>query len=338
MSSQWRERLLAEHRAEVDSWWSQLANSAPPSDAELEQARRENWLEAARHLDPSASLAEELQVRLSGDAQRGALSTSLGDVLLRPLNNAVVANARTAPERRLELELLGLSAGSTVLHFGVRPSLAQIDTEGDTSPALPTPVDGSVADAVMTRTLEAVKAAEDERQDFGPWHAALDPLEKLGTVLDDNQLAMELTWLAKSGAVRAARLTTRGISHLRFLTQTHPQERSRTVSGRVTELKESGLVKLKAGENRNSTAYEIKIDQTKLHELRLFLGAWETFVVTETQQFDRGTNLVGTTYAFIQRGVADAEDVMLEEHSGPPTEGSSTPHSPRGQEPTDSRP
>lgn len=315
MTSAWKRRLLADHHADLAAWWEDPETRRVPDSAELETTDLQNWLSAARVLYPEAAVPERLSVRLVGEGQNGALGAHLGDVLLKPLNGVVTANAENKVEKSLELELVGLSQGSTVLHFRVHAwAPAEPSEPSGASPLAGLSV-ASVADRVLGRTINGLRAIENQADAPTDWAASLDAMGKLSDLLVEHELDIEMRWVAPTGRVRDASLTSRGHAYLAALRQTRTRRSDITVTGRVTELRENGHVKLKAGQARNSTTYDVKMEPETLAELHLYIGAMETFLVTLSEQVDRGNNVRHTEWTYKARGVEipDATDVEFDD-------------------------
>jgi hypothetical protein len=242
-----------------------------------------------RYYDPSASLGQELQLRLTGElAQDGALAFSVGDALLKPLQDSAASLA----EFDLELEITGLSRGSTVLH--VRPKLPAAEQV-----APDVPMDSSAADQAMRELLGLVAAAEHE-EDLRRWARVLDSMDRFVRALEKYDLGVSMTWLALDGEARMAELTERGRAYYLGLRETSPVSRQRAVSGRVTELRESGVVKVKTGTARSAPAYEVRVDLAELMGMHLELGQSVSFLVSEEQEKDRTGQVHATTWTFVR--------------------------------------
>ena len=65
--------------------------------------------------------------------------------------------------------------------------------------------------------------------------------------------------------------------------QTEDLTEPRPISGRVTELRESGQVKVKTGTRRNSPAYLVQVPPEDLIAMRLSFGDAVNFLVEEVQ-------------------------------------------------------
>ncbi|MEV2210950.1 hypothetical protein AB0H86_05515 [Streptomyces sp. NPDC050997] len=269
-------------------------------DAYDEELRR-HWLEAVRHYDPAAQLHEELVVRLRGEAaDRGALDFRIGDALLKPLREGVSAAAR----KDVELELTGVSRGSTILH--VRPSVPEIVSDTDEDLAV---VDSSIADPAMRDFLKLVDAAEKE-QDVRRWERIVPGLDGVVEALDKFDLSMDMRWFSLDGTVRSSHLSRRGKDYVRSLRNTEVQKSKMGITGRITELRESGVVKIKTGVSRTSSAYEVRIDPEGLIGMHLELGMTVSFVVEVARKTDRLGHARSTEYRFLR--VSDGQERLFE--------------------------
>jgi hypothetical protein len=276
MSTSWRQRALERNRQANDRFFAELSDDL--DDDRCEEDLRRHWLEAARHYDSSARLDEELTVRLRGEvADRGALDFRIGDALLRPLRDGVSAAAR----KDVELELTGLSHGSTVLH--VRPTVPEIVSEGMDGLGH---VDSSIADPAMRDLLKLVDAAENE-QDVRQWERMVPGLDGVVEALEKFDLSMDMRWCSLDGSVRSSRLSRRGKNYVRSLRSLELQRYPTVVTGRITELRESGLIKVKTGASRTSLAYEVRIERDDLYSMHLELGRHVSFVVEVTKKTDK---------------------------------------------------
>ncbi|GAB7074729.1 MULTISPECIES: hypothetical protein [unclassified Streptomyces] len=293
MSTSWRQRALERNREANRQFFAELEEDHQNPDSREEELRR-FWLEAARHYDSTATLDEELTVRLKGDtADRGALDFRIGDALLKPLRDGVSAAAR----KDVELELTGLSQGSTVLH--VRPKTAEsMELQGQEDLAS---VDSSVADPAIRDLLKLVDAAENER-DVRQWERMIPGLDGVVEALDKFDLSMEMRWRSLDGAVRSSSLSGRGKGYVRNLRNVALYKSQSVITGRITELREAGLVKVKTGLSRRSTAYEVRVERDNLIDMHLELGMMVSFVVQVIKKKDKIGRERSTEYRFVRMG------------------------------------
>ncbi|MFI8910586.1 hypothetical protein ACIGW4_03015 [Streptomyces sp. NPDC053513] len=301
MSASWKRRALERNREANRHFFAELGEDHQDSDSYEEELRR-FWLEAARHYDPTASLDEELTVRLKGEAaDSGALDFRIGDALLKPLRDGVSAAAR----KDIELELTGLSQGSTVLH--VRPKVSDF-SDSDEQARLAR-IDSSAADPAMRDLLKLVEAAENE-QDVRQWERMVPGLDGVVEALDKFDLAMEMRWKSLDGTVRSSFLSGRGKGYVRSLRNLDLHKSRAVVVGRITELRESGLVKVKAGVSRRSAAYEVRVEPESLMGMHLELGMNVSFVVQVIKKKDKIGRVRSTEYLFV--GMGDGQASLLD--------------------------
>lgn len=263
-------------------------------------------LAAARDFDPQASLDEELLVRLMSDAA-GELEGGLGaegGSLLKPLQEAVSA----AVGRPTDLDLTTVSAGSTVLHFRV--------VADRTEPVASVPVDDSDADEGVRNFLALVSSLE-AGEDVRRWADELDGARRLLTVLTKQAWDVDFSWLRLNGGVTHAQLGEAGRQRFADLLTTTERTEEITISGRVTELRESGLVKLKASASRRSAAFEVHVEPTDAFLQRVRLGDQVSLVVNEVTSTDALGRETGRTLRYVRRGAAPLPDLLDEL---PPTE------------------
>ncbi|MFE7858698.1 hypothetical protein [Streptomyces sp. NPDC057403] len=301
MSTNWRQRALERNR-EANARFFADQDSEHLSEEAYEEELRRHWLEAVRHYDPAAQLHEELVVRLRGEAaDRGALDFRIGDALLKPLREGVSAAAR----KDVELELTGVSRGSTVLH--VRPSVPEIVVDTDVDIAV---VDSSIADPAMRDFLKLVDAAEKE-QDVRRWERIVPGLDGVVEALDKFDLAMDMRWFSLDGTVRSSHLSRRGKDYVRSLRNTEMQKSKMGITGRITELRESGVVKIKTGVSRTSSAYEVRVDPEALIGMHLELGMTVSFVIEVARRTDKLGRARSTEYRFLR--VSDGQEQLFGE-------------------------
>ncbi|MFG2951061.1 hypothetical protein [Streptomyces adustus] len=302
MSTNWRQRALERNREANARFFADQDAEHLSEDAYEEELRR-HWLEAVRHYDPAAQLHEELVVRLRGEAvDRGALDFRIGDALLKPLREGVSAAAR----KDVELELTGVSRGSTVLH--VRPSVPEIVSDAEDEEDLAV-VDSSIADPAMRDFLKLVDAAEKEL-DVRQWERIVPGLDGVVEALDKFDLAMDMRWFSLDGTVRSSHLSRRGKDYVRSLRNTEVQKSRMGITGRITELRESGVVKIKTGASRTSSAYEVRVDPEALMGMHLELGMTVSFVVEVARKMDRLGRARSTEYRFLR--VSDGQERLFE--------------------------
>ncbi|MCL8026078.1 hypothetical protein [Nocardioides bruguierae] len=274
-----RKAILSRHRSSIDAWLSNEGAEALDGDAFETEANRAR-LAGLRELDPQASLHEELRVRLvASTLAQGALTFDVGSALLKPLQESVASLA----DDQVELELTGVSVGSTVLH--VRPRHT-VHSESDEDPAVgDQPIDSTSTEAALRAFVDLAGAAERE-EDLRRWLKAADAFGRFSKALDKIDAQVDVAFSGVSGEVRSAWFGNRGRDYVRRILETTPQPQTTIISGRVVELRESGIVKVKTGIQRNSPAYDVRVDPPDLIDMHLELGQGVTFVVRIVQQVD----------------------------------------------------
>ncbi|CAL9482896.1 hypothetical protein SUDANB145_03060 [Streptomyces sp. enrichment culture] len=259
-------------------------------DDEVEADHRSGRLAAAREYEPHARLDEELRLRLTGpNTEAGALRFQWGDALLDPVEKAVSAAAGTA----VQLELTGLSAGSTVIH--ARPVAVAHPSD---DPVLEAPLTSATSTGmqIFTRLLEALETGEDVRE----WSRLFDSVDAVARALDRYALDLGVTWYDAEGGVRSAQLTERGRHRAARLRDTRPRDQEITISGRITELRESGWVKVKTGTAKNAPAYDVRFEEPgTLLRMRLGLGDNVHFRVRFRQLLDAVGIARTTEYTYL---------------------------------------
>ncbi|MFG2977341.1 hypothetical protein ACGFYY_30680 [Streptomyces sp. NPDC048331] len=271
-------RLLAEMGAE------------DRDDEEVEGEHRASRLAAAREYTPHARLDEELRLRLTGpDTEGGALRFQWGDALLHPMESALSAAAGTP----VQLELTGISAGSTVVH--ARPVASAGSTQPGTLDA-PATSSASTGMSALTELLRALETQSDVRE----WSRLFDAVEPLSRALGKFRLDLGLTWYDADGGTRRAQLTERGRQYAERLRETRDRDQEIVISGRITELRESGWVKVKAGTARNAQAYEVHFEEPEeLVRMRPGLGDNVHFRVRFRQRLDSVGIVRSSEYTYL---------------------------------------
>ena len=292
----WRERrraLMRDDPAETERAARLLdtLGTEDRDDEEIEAEHRASRLSAAREYAPAARLEEELQLRLTGpDTEGGALLFAWGDALLEPVEHLVSVAAGTP----VRLELTGISAGSTVVH--ARSIEVPVD------PAEPESLDVSAASAAATglSTITTLLDALESERDVREWVKLFDAVEAVSRALSQYELDLGMTWYDAEGGLRRARLTERGRHYVKRLRETRDRDQVITVSGRVTELRESGLVKVKTGTAKNAPAYDVRFEEPgELLRMRPGLGDNVHFRVRFRQQLDSMGIARSTEYTYL---------------------------------------
>ncbi|WP_158708416.1 hypothetical protein [Streptomyces sp. NRRL S-244] len=282
-----RERLMSKHQDEAHSWLQRELAKPVPSEDEYDSDVRLRWLEVARSHDPGASLTEELMFRLRGDAaSAGGLDLGVGGLLLKPLQEMITA----AAERNVKLLLVGVSPGSTVLHFQPQEA-GPITSETETTP-------GQVIEGAVRKIHTLFEAADNGRQAEN-WGDTEKHLGDLARVLSKFDLTADLRWLDGGGGVVSSSLTERGRDNVKtwhaHVPEATPPQMS--ITGHIATLdKSTGVAKVKTGPSRKSKAYAVHFDPGDLVSLRLTLDQHVTFTVEERTKIKRDGTVVTETY------------------------------------------
>ncbi len=297
----WRERrraLLGDDPAAAARFLDEMG-AEDRDDEEVEGEHRASRLAAAREYAPRACLDEELRLRLTGpDTEGGALRFQWGDALLHPMEAALSAAAGTP----VQLELTGISAGSTVVH--ARPVAGAVSAGPDTLDASVTS-SASTGMSALTELLRALEAESDVRE----WSRLLDAVELLSRALGKYRLDLGLTWYDADGGTRRAQLTDRGRRYVERLRETRDRDQDMVISGRITELRESGWVKVKAGTAKNAQAYDVRFEEPEeLLRMRPGLGDNVHFRVRFRQRLDSVGIARSSEYTYL--GEASAQAVL----------------------------
>lgn len=291
----WRERrraLLGDDpaAAEIAARLLEEMGTEERDDEEVEAEHRASRLAAVRAYEPDARLDEELRIRLTGpDTEGGALRFQWGDALLNPVENAISVAAGTP----VQLELTGISAGSTVVHARPVPSVAFSDPPAMDAPATSATSTGM---QMLIRLLGALEAEQDVRE----WSRLFDAVETLARALSKYKLDLGMTWYGADGDTRRAQLTERGRRYVERLRETRPRDQEIVISGRITELRESGWVKVKTGTARNAQAYDVHFEEPEaLLRMRPGLGDNVHFRVRFRQCLDAVGIARSTEYTYL---------------------------------------
>ncbi|MFJ9819345.1 hypothetical protein ACIRU3_29620 [Streptomyces sp. NPDC101151] len=303
MTTGWRRRVLESHRAELDEWLANEDASEQDEDA-VDSEQRAEWLSSVRRWNPDAQFHEELTIRLTGEeAGSGGLRFSVGNALLKPLQDGVTAST----DEDIELELIGVSSGSTVLH--VRPTTRPTDVDDGNTSTVETDSTESIGQAINV-LFDAVKTVE-ARQDVSEWTPMLSSLSRLVSALDRFDLAVQLRWFSHDGSVSSSALTETGKQYVRELRKTHQEAFTRIqrrVFGRVTEMKLSGVAVIKPPA---SSAVTVKFEPGQITEVPWALGDEVHLVVEERRRLTRSGGRTVTEYLFLGMQGPSGELIVL---------------------------
>lgn len=279
MNEEARQRILRKHHDELSEWIATVTNASDRSEHDIEVEFRRNYLDSVRRFDSRLAYAEELVVRLMGDAAR----TGLLDLELAPVLEGI--KRIFSDSGHVDIGLAGIASGSTVLKL--RPLSSSPSFAGDlVLEDESVPVDATAADEVG-RTLIKLVSATEQADDLRPWGSYLSGLETLAETLDSHDLDADFSWSSSAGSIAHARLTGAGRAHLRSIRVRRTDSEERPISGRITELRESGLIKVKTGLGARSPSYEVHIDKDELLNLQLTLGQSVGMIVEESVERDR---------------------------------------------------
>jgi hypothetical protein len=193
----------------------------------------------------------------------------------------------------LQLELTGISAGSTVVH--ARPVAPVASPESHTMDA-PTASAASLGMSTLTKLLIALESEHDIRE----WAKLFDSVETLSRALSKYSLDLDVTWYSADGSMRRAQLTERGRDYVERLRETRDRDQVMVISGRITELRESGWVKVKTGTAKNAYAYDVRFEEPdELLRMRPGLGDNVHFRVRFRQRLDCVGIARSTEYTYL---------------------------------------
>jgi hypothetical protein len=293
-----RQRLLDSRREQLEAWRAEQNQQPIATPDELDAADRSNYLDAVRAYDPQATLAEELVARLVGELPEGALPADLGSALLGPLDKTV---AEAGGGDNVHLELVGISRGSTVLHF--RPTVPAVDAVASENSqlAVDLPLTADPTGDAITQALRLIDATE-RHEDVARWSNALAPLGKVVDALETYDATLDLAWYASDGRIARSRLSATGRAYLRRLREeTHVHTTRRTLSGTIVELKaaEATFVRIKQSLAHTAPSFEIRFENRQdLVDLHLELDAQVAIVVEEIETTDGTGQRRGIAYRF----------------------------------------
>lgn len=303
-SSAW-DRLLRDRReASADFFADVDDDPAEDLDKTLDSA----VLEGAQRMDPGAGQSPWLDVHVSGPGVGvGALSVRIVDELLPPIQGEVDAALPDTARHLTGLELVGIGAGSAVLHL--QPTVATLDADEEH----PLPMVSSAIDSAIRRVFDMHDAVERgspaaEIVSLGQ-PDMINRLHRLVNVLEENDLTLRMLWRSPTAPRRMSVLTRRGRTYAGTLFETDQEERQTVVAGYVFEQSLKGTLKLKRDPKvKTSAAYEIDIPRETLEAADLRLGMYVRVLVIERRRRDRLGQRTDPTYEFV-RVVAHEEEL-----------------------------
>ena len=292
MTGDWRQRARERVGVKVEARMRSLMEDEPLTSDEFDTAMRRNQLEALQDVEPSARLEEELTLRLmSEEIPEGLLLVGTADPILRRLQDIITAAAST----KVQLGLVGISRGSTVLHLC--PVYAE-SLRTDEVPEAPASIDvtstlsseeaGSSVDRAMHDLMRLVEAAESG-DDLEASPSMLKAFEDLVTTLDKSGIDVDLGWHADTGSVRTSKLTSAGRHHIQSRMRPQVRREIKVIRGFVTEVSApsgQGRLTVKSSMNQRRGGRKVEIDRSELIDLGLAFGEWIEISVTVEQKID----------------------------------------------------
>jgi hypothetical protein len=150
---------------------------------------------------------------------------------------------------------------------------------------------------MLTKLLTALESEADVRE----WARLFDAVDGLARALGKYGLDLGVTWYSADGGMRRARLTERGRRYVERLRETRPRDQEITVSGRITELRESGWAKVRTGTAKNVPAYDVHFEEpAELLRMRPGLGDDAHFRVRFRQRLDSVGIARSTEYIYLR--------------------------------------
>lgn len=161
----------------------------------------------------------------------------------------------------------------------------------------------------MRDLIKLVNAAENE-QDVRQWERIIPGLDGVVHALDRFDLSMEMRWRSLDGTVRSSSLSARGKNYVRSLRELKTYRSRLAVAGTVTELRMSGMAKVKTGTTRQAKAYDVQIDPDDLMAMHLELGMPVSFLIEVVKKKDQLGRERSKEYRFIR--FAESQDGLFD--------------------------
>ncbi|WP_239333613.1 hypothetical protein [Frankia sp. CiP3] len=274
-------------RRMADDYLSQAGDDADASDVDLVEALDRSFAEALSAYDPDAVTARFLSLRFSGDRVNGRLPERIVEEVLAAFRKELSAAMPSASQADLQLDLVGFSRGSAVLHLAPAPVPAEPADEGSQL-ALPMadPVDSAVRSVADLH--DAAEGQQDMRR-FADRTDLLHAFVALTDALERHDVDLDVIWRSSSGTSRRATLTELGRAHVRRNLERRESVDQRFFTGRVVELNINGSFSLKLGVAKNSPRIDVDVNSEE-RLLSLGLGLGETITVTVSRAVEH-TNL-----------------------------------------------
>jgi hypothetical protein len=142
---------------------NQAGDDADASDVDLVEALDRSFVEALSAYDPDVVTARFLSLRFSGDRFDGRLPERIVEEVLAAFRRELAGAMPSASSADLQLDLVGFSRGSAVLHLAPAPVPAESADTGS-QPALLTadPVDSAVR--AVADLHDAAEGQQDMRR------------------------------------------------------------------------------------------------------------------------------------------------------------------------------
>lgn len=238
--------------------------STPEPDALIEDVLDDAYFQAARDMDPTLRRVAELRLRLVGPRVRdGIYDPAVEERLAGPLGKELAAAGDPKMEQT-RLGLVGISAGSVVLHY--RPMVAELSNEGDQAGLAITPADAAVRRVLRLHDLfereapaaEIVRAARENE-------ALLRGARGVVETLRDFDLDLSATWWSPSGDMVRSTLTKRGRDHASVMFAKAERDEPEQVWGLVSALDVDGFVTVR----RQTTKTQVRVPREQVAEFAL---------------------------------------------------------------------
>ncbi|MBL7487279.1 hypothetical protein I6A60_00090 [Frankia sp. AgB1.9] len=265
----------------------QSGDGVDASDVDLVEALDRSFVEALSAYDPDAAAARFLSLRFSGDGVDGRLPERIVEEVLAAFRRELAGAVPSASPADLQLDLVGFSRGSAVLHLAPAPVLSEpADRGGQPALLAADPVDSAVRSVADLH--DAAEGQQDMRR-FADRTDLLHAFVALTDALERHGVDLDVIWRSAAGTGRRATLTKLGRAHVRRNLERREAVDQYSFTGRVVELNINGSFSLKLGVARNSTRVEVDANgEERLLALGLRLG--ETITVTVLRAVEH-TNL-----------------------------------------------
>src|SRR3569833_383680 len=295
-SESWN-RLLRHRRGRAEDFFGDQGDEvANDLDRTLDAA----ILSASRRMDPAAQLRAWLDVRISGpDVGYGKISVRTVDGLLAPIQGELDAALPDASEEVTRLELVGVGQGSTILHLEPKNAVDE-PSEAEALTFASSAIDSAIQRVFGIHDAVEREAPASEIASLGQ-EDLISKFHKLISVLDGDDLSIDLTWRSPANVMRSSRLTRRGREYAGTLFEVESSEKVITIWGYVYEQSLRGVIKLKRDpKNRRSQAFEVKIGPEHLEQESLRLNAVVRMLVIERWRINKFGQSTDPTYEFIR--------------------------------------